>query len=113
MKTIINCMTISETTFKPLMTAVIYDHDMNKFLRKSSNISRESLISGDINEIIDNIKDYEIVSDVEIIKMYNDWIESTLVVPVNTCSVEFKLVENYIKSLNREEKLNNLGFREP
>lgn len=116
--TIINSMTISEVTMSPVINAIIYDHEMCKFLRKNSKISRESLLSGNVNEVIDNIKDYEIISDDEIIKMYYGWIDSGQVSmwkrsplsPVDTNSIEFKLVENYVKSLNREEKLNNLGL---
>ena len=101
----INCMMISEETMTPLTVAIIYDHDIGKFLRK--RLKGNCKIT-DLDYVFENIKEYEMVSDDEIIKMYYIWINSNTA--NNTNSIEFKVVENYVKSLNREEKLNDLGL---
>jgi hypothetical protein len=115
MKKIINCSTISEGTFSPRLIIIFYDSDYNKIFRKSDKISShqmEKLVTGliKIEDIVNEKMEFEEqLTDDEVIKMYNEAVNYPLQYKQERLK-EFKILENYVKSLNRDEKLNDLGI---
>lgn len=115
MKMIINCNTIAEGTFSPRLIIIFYDSDSNKIFRKSDKISldlMEKLRNGflKIEDLVDEKMEIEEqLTDDEVIKMYNEAVNYPLQYKQERLK-EFKILEDYVKSLNRDKKLNNLGI---
>ena len=116
MKTIIRASSISEAGFSPRLYVTIYDHDSNQFFKKNFKISRE--FEQDLHhqggltmEMVDEIEgEVSQMSDDEIIEMYQTYIEY----PLNQglqITKEYIFVENYIKSLKRNQKIDDIGIK--
>ena len=111
MRTIIKGGLISEGGFSSSLSATIYDHDINKFYKKSGRISHEEAmrLTNDltsVSSVLESIEGEEI-PDEEIIEMYKFYLNSPFDYRQQE---EFLIIERYVKSLYRNEKLEDLGI---
>lgn len=116
MRTIISISILSEATFSPKICGKAYDNKLDKFIRVSY-IPSMNLIQDikaghtKIEDIIDDFKIDSIIPDEEIIELYNDtkaYVSLTMISSFDKKAMN--VIENYVKHLNREDKLNNLGI---
>ena len=100
---------MSEATFSPRVYAKVYDTELNKFISLKATPDREVLrymYGGSFEEFINDIEEYEIIPDDELIKMYNNITDPN----DPSFSEAITYLKNYITSLRRTDKLDDLGI---
>ena len=121
MKTIISATFISEDGFTPIICCKIYDSKINKFCKTiGSKISKEVMFDIyssriKLEDIIDSFLIDSIIPDEEVISTYNEMKNSGMHAGISITTGAFDrdtytILENYVKSLEREDKLTNLGI---
>ena len=113
MRTIISVITISESEFDPLIIFRFYDSELNKFIEVKKIFNKEMMNStSDLEEYINNMEiiDYDIIPDADIFEMYKKKMQGSSYNVGDLSRKAFEVVENYIKSIKRGEKLDDIGI---